>query len=232
MNVPLILGLVSENAAPAIAAPPHRRVPFAKGLHALVIDIVPSNGAPDETEAIGWAVVQSAVLSAYAERHDVLPVALGSAFSSDAALSSSLSKQEKSISRQRAELAGRVEYVIAIDLTDLPGGVAEPAAGGTDYLRLRMAARDARRRLTEDRRTFLNRLIEAIAVHAVGLTTPKGGGAETLSTVSALLPRDGVALAKEALEQLAPEAERLGLGLRFVGPCAPFSFVARETCNA
>lgn len=232
MSVPLLLGIVADQAAPPAAAPLHRRVPCVGGIHALVLDIEPPAVASDEAEVFGWAVAQNAILSAYAVLHDVLPVALGSAFSCDAALAANLGEQAGPLARKRANLAGLVEYVVALDLSGSSVTLAEQAAGGSEYLRVRRAARDVRRTLSDERRAFLDRLTQAVALDAARMTPPKASGRGTLSTFSALLPRDAMPSAKDALKRLAPEAERLGLALRLVGPCAPFSFVDGAACDA
>jgi hypothetical protein len=203
-------------------APPHRRVACAGGLHALVIDrVVPEADA--EGEALALAVTQAAILSAYAARDDVLPVALGAAFSDDRALAAHLAAIAPQVAVLRAALAEAAEYVVAIETVGAtPLAPAVEAAG---YLRRRQADRDARRNLDAARRAFAARVLAVLGASGAPVAAPRAPDRTSLLTVSALVRRRSAGEAAAALAALAPEAARLGLGLRMIGPCAPFSFV-------
>lgn len=226
--VPLLLGLV-DGPAPTPPAPPHRRVALASGLDALVLD----TRSETEDDALGWAVSQAAILSAYAATTDVLPVALGAAFSCDAALVSHLDTKAEWIAARRAALAGATEYVVAIDVGTVPvTGPAPDPGTGNGYLSRRMAERDARRNLEADRHAFASRVTGALVAAGARLADPRSAARTSRLTVSALLPRKDVTAAIAALQALAPEGQRLGLAVRMVGPCAPFSFVSPEAHHA
>jgi hypothetical protein len=226
-GVVLLLGLVPSAAEPPAVAPSHRRVPGTRGLDAVVLDCGPSLAADGEAEAMALAVAQASVLSAYAAEHDVLPVALGAAFSDDRALAARVGALADRIAAERAALAGSAEYVVAVERSGPPPAVAEaPAAAG--YLRRRQADRDARRTIEAERRAFLGRVVAALRETGAPVAAPRTPSGNALLTVSALIRRPSAGAAAAALGALAPEAARLGLGLRMVGPCAPFSFVTRE----
>jgi hypothetical protein len=229
-SVPLLLGLV-DSAARTPPAPPHRRVRSASGLDALVLDTRPQAEGDPEGEALGWAVAQAAILSAYAAQDDVLPVALGAAFTGDGALVAHLEALAPWIAARRAALAGVTEYVVAIDASEVPAP-APDAGTGNDYLRRRKAQRDVRRSLEADRHAFATCVIAALRAAGARLADPRAAVRNSLVTVSALLPRKDVSAAIEALKALAPEGQRLGLAVRMVGPCAPFSFVSPEAPHA
>lgn len=225
-TVILLLGLVGQGAAVPAEAPHHRRVRCADGLDAIVIDREPSAEEAPEAEALALATAQAAILSAYAAKDDVLPVALGAAFSADMALVCHLAPAAPRIARDRAALSGAAEYVVAIDVVTSATGAAGTAPGG--HLRRRQAERDARRMIDAARRMFAERVVSMLGAEAARLAEPRAAKGTTLLTVSALLLRDTAAEAVATLAALAPEAARLGLGLRMIGPCAPFSFVAPE----
>jgi hypothetical protein len=225
-GVVVLLGIVSGDAETPPATPPHRRVRFGGGCDALVVDRTAAEADDPHAAALSLALTQAAVLSAYAGRFDVLPMALGAAFSDDGALSAGLRAAGPSLRAAREALVGSAEYVVAVDDGGpLPEGQPPPETG---YLRRRQADRDARRHLVEARRSFVDRILRALDTTCSRVAPPRtpvrGGGL----TISALVPRASAADATAALEALEPEAARLGLGLRLIGPCAPFSFVSTE----
>lgn len=228
--VSLLLGLV-DGAARTPVSPPHRRVRVAPGLDALVLDTWSQAEGDHESAALDWAMAQATILSAYAARDDVLPVALGAAFSSDDALVAHLEGIAPWIATKRAALAGATEFVVAIDARDMPTPAIDEGTGN-DYLRRRKAQRDARRMLEVDRSAFATRVITALGNVGAQLADPRAVVRNSLVTVSALLNRSDIPAAASALEELAPEGHRLGLAVRMVGPCAPFSFVSPEPDHA
>lgn len=225
-TVVLLLGLVDRDAPFPAGAPCHRRVSCGDGLDAIVIDQEPPRGEAPECEALALATVQAAVLSAYAVRDDVLPVALGAAFSGDDALAAHLSANAWRLDADREALAGAAEYVVAMDAGD--AAPAAPDIGVSGYLRRKQAERGRGRDLDAARRSFAARVLTALDAAGASLAPPRRSQGTTLFTVSALLQRERAAEATRALAALAPEAGQLGLELRMIGPCAPFSFVARE----
>jgi hypothetical protein len=219
----LLLGLVAADAECPADAPAHRRVSFAGGIDALVIDGAPAS-ADAEADGLALAVAQARILSAYAAREDVLPVALGAAFSDDVALARHLEPAMLAIMAQRVALAGSAEYVVAIDKLD--HAPAAPDAAHMGHLRRRQAERDARRNLETARHAFAARVVATLDRSGAPVASPRAADRTRLLTVSALIHRQSAGRAAAAIAALAPEAERLGLGLRMIGPCAPFSFVS------
>jgi hypothetical protein len=226
-GVVLLLGLVPSGTETPAEAPPHRRVQGGAGLDAVVLDRGPSPMADREADTLALAVAQASVLSAYAAEHDVLPVALGAAFSDDLALAARLDALGERIAAERATFSGSAEYVVAVERTGpAPPAAEPPAAAG--YLRRRQADRDARRTVEAERRAFAGRVVAALRKTGASVAAPRAPSGTTLLTVSALIQRTSAGAAAAELEALSPEAARLGLALRMVGPCAPFSFVATE----
>ncbi len=229
-GVVVLLGIVSADAETPSAAPPHRRVRFGGGCDALAVDR-PAPGEDDpETAALSLALTQAAVLSAYAARHDVLPVALGAAFSDDGAMVGRLSALGPRLGAAREALVDNVEYVVALDVSGRRMPEVQPPPE-TGYLRRRQADRDIRRDLVVARCCFVDRVLRTLDTTCSRVAPPRtparGGGL----TISALVHRASASDATAALEALEPEAAWLGLGLRMIGPCAPFSFVPTDALH-
>jgi hypothetical protein len=229
--VVLLLGLVPTTADTPGDAPPHRRVRGGAGLDAVVLDRASMRDTDAEAGALALAVAQASVLSAYAAGHDVVPVALGAVFSDDRALAARLGALGERIAAERTALAGAVEYVVAVERSGPPPPAAEPPEP-QGYLRRRQADRVARRTVEAERRAFAGRMIAVLRQSGARVAAPRTPPGNALLTVSALIRRTSAGATVAALESLAPEAARLGLGLRMVGPCAPFSFVATERLDA
>ena len=224
-RVVMLLGLVDRDAATPPDVPPHRRVPSSSGLDAILIDETAAEGAP-EVKAMELALAQVSILSAYASEDDVLPVALGAAFSGDDALLAHLDAAAPLLHAQRAEIGGRSEWIVAIDRQRPDGPRPRREDGG--YLRRRQAEISARRHMETARGDFVASVIGALGTGPVRLGRPQARSRQSLAVVAALVDRAAEDSVRSRLEVLAAEGERLGLALRLIGPCAPFSFIAAE----
>ena len=221
----LLLGLVPGASEAPDAAPVHLRVACGNGLDAIMTTTTAVPETEPEVEALRLAMLQASILSAYAVAGDVLPVALGAAFSDRNALVAHLRILSPQVEAERTALCGSAEYVVAIDKREpvpLPAGLPEESS----YLRRRQAERNARRSLDHDRQALVSRVLSALRLADARLAPPRKPGHASLVTVSALLRRTAAADVATALDALGPEASRLALGLRMIGPCAPFSFVS------
>ena len=222
----LLMGLVDRGLSAPAGAPPHRRLSGPAGLDAVLID----RTAEDGTEAMGLALAQVAILSAYAAQGDVLPVALGAAFSGDAAVTTHLAALEPELQARRTALAGRAEWLVAIEK-----GAAPPPprlAEGANHLRRRQAEIRARRDTELARHDFITAVMGACGTGQIRVDASPARSPASLAVVAALVHRTAADGLREKLSALAPDGARLGLALRLVGPCAPFSFIGRETADA
>jgi hypothetical protein len=226
--VVMLLGFVDLDAATPPDVPLHRRVPFRGGLDAILIDDAAVEGAP-EVKAMELALAQVSILSAYAASDDVLPVSLGAAFSGDGALLAHLDAAVPLLLAQRAVIAGQSEWIVAID-RQRPDE-ARPRIEGAGYLRRRQAEISARRDTETARGAFVTSVIQAFGTGDVRLDGPQARSRESLAVVAALVQRAAAEGVRRRLEVLAAEGESLGLALRLIGPCAPFSFIAAVGCD-
>lgn len=222
----LLLGFVDRDAPQPPDVAPHRRLPFGGILDAVAIDLPRVGPGGHEVQAMDMAIAQVSILSAYAAENDVLPVALGAAFSGDASLLAHLAVLAPRLLAQREALAGCNEWVLAVD--ERPRPVAEPPAVETGYLRRRQAEIRDRRRLETARGEYLSTVARAFGAADVRVGRPECRPDATLATMVALVQRAAVETVRARLEELARDGERLGLALRLIGPCAPFSFIAVE----
>jgi hypothetical protein len=228
-EVVLLLGFVDAKATQPSEAAPHRRLSFGDSLDAIVINVPRDAPEAREVQAMDLALAQISILSAYAAEHDVLPVALGAAFSGDDALLDHLTTIAPRIQTQRAALVGRSEWIVAID--SLSSGAAVPKAEAPGYLRRRQAEIRARHDMEAARGEYLSSVVRAFGTAQVRLGRPQSRSHATLATIAALVHRAAAETARAKLEELAPEGERLGLALRLIGPCAPFSFTLAEEAD-
>jgi hypothetical protein len=222
----MLIGFVDACADTPPGVPAHRRVPCGGRLDAVLVDRAPGAQDGPGVEATELALAQVAILSAYVAETDVLPVALGAAFSSEDALRAHLAPLMERLHARRRALAGQCEWLVAIDGNG--SGAAPPPAAGAGYLRRRQAERQARHDLSAARRAFVGGVIGAFDGGEVRLRAQDGGPRGSLAVVAGLVHRAALGPLRARLEDLAAEGERLGLALRLIGPCAPFSFVATE----
>ncbi|ARE42209.1 putative gas vesicle protein [Rhodovulum sp. P5] len=233
----LLLGLVAAGGTERSVDQPHRRVPAGPDMDALVMaldDI--SEDTASEAWAIKAALAQNTVLSAYAAAEDVMPVAIGAAFSGDAALLQHLERSAETLKRQMAQLAGKTEYLFRL-LPEAPAAeLARPVVppqSGVAYLKQRRAKRDTRRHLGDDRKAFTDAATAALSAAALECVVRPTRSGDAILDLSLLIRRDQVEALVEAARALSDAAEALNLRIRMVGPCAPHSFIPKaEPCDA
>ncbi|MEM6824825.1 MAG: GvpL/GvpF family gas vesicle protein, partial [Pseudomonadota bacterium] len=224
-NPLVLLGFVPRGVPAPPAAPPHHCVPFGE-LSAIVINADTHNLERQASDAIlELAVTQNSLLSAYCEAHDVLPVALGAVFSCEAAVIEHLCSEESRIWQHWSGITGRAEYLVTLDLdSSIPEPAPRLQSGGVEYLRARRRIRDDRA-MQADRRLRCASDICRTAVSCAERHVVSRTGHGRLASLSLLVRRGDVGAMTESMEDAASEAEKLGLLLRVIGPCAPTSFI-------
>lgn len=225
MSALLLLGLVPADAPHPSAAPPHLRLRAGPGRDALAAALPEDGTAP----ALDWAILQNALLSAYAEQGDVLPVALGAAFSSQEALLAHLETALAQLEERAARLSGRVEYLMTVDAAAAPVRTDMPEAAG--YLRQRQAARDRRRTRTEARARLVADLVDLAETLGAEVRRHAVAAPDRIALLSALVPRTAEAALRQGGTGLAADAAAAGATVRMIGPCAPFSFAAETDAD-
>ena len=228
----LLLCLVPAGTGRPDGARLHRRVP-AGPFDAVAVDVAPSMLLDDDPDAmLDLAMLQNDILTAYAAGGDVLPVALGAAFSNDRSLRRHLDADQGRLAQLTHRLAGRAEYILALELE--PETAVRPTngiTGGADFLQARKALRDDRRTLAE-RRSIMVAEVTRCALAKAEDHVLHGAAKGRLLSVSLLSRRDAIADLARAMSGLASECADLGLALRVIGPCAPMSFADEEGTDA
>lgn len=208
--------------------PNHLRV--ASGDLTALATPVPGEMQEAET-AFQLALCHHRLLSAYALRHDVLPVRLGTAFSSVSGLSVALARERKAFKTGMERLAGRVEYLLRVrpgpdaPKPSMPNEPADAAATGRDFLARKRAARDGARARAAARSAFARDLADHLARAVVACRPMPSPGADDLARHALLVERDAEAELLRLAEALGHEADThaLSLALRGPGPCYAFS---------
>ena len=227
----LLLCLVPAGTGRPDGARSHRRVP-AGPFDAVAVDVAPSMLLDDDPKAmLDLAMLQNDILTAYAAGGDVLPVALGAAFSNDRSLRRHLDADQGRLAQLTHRLEGRAEYILALELE--PETAVRPinVTGGADFLQARKALRDDRRTLAERRSTMVAEVTRCALAKAEDHVL-HGAAKGRLLSVSLLLRRDATADLARAMSGLASQCADLGLALRVIGPCAPMSFAGEEGTDA
>ena len=234
MSTLLLVGVLPGSAARALQhAPPHRLI-SAKNLTGLAVEIDLSRPCDAEERTLLWAKHQNNVLTAYAKAHDVIPVALGSVFSSADALSQHLAQDAVRLEELLDQIAGSSEYLLQITTKqDDPGASiplqpANTSLKGGDFLRRRKSLRDARRSVGDERLAFL-RKVQALTLplsRSQKMRDVSGKG--VWADLSFLVPRVQADLIITTLQDLGRQSDGLGLALKLIGPLPAYSFLTTD----
>lgn len=224
MSALCLHALVPEDrAAPPQTLPPHRRIVLA-GLGALVSEADNDLDTPEQATAA--ALAHHALIAGWHRAGPVLPVRLGTLFSTEAALRNALSPRVNALGAALAKLSGMDEMVLSFRTRvaqETPAPQTAPATG-SDWLRARRAARDRCRARGRDRAEMLGALHQALA--ARGLTPVELPPREGLACWRLLVARTDRAGLDAWLAAQADDFDAAGLDVALDGPWPPYGFAA------
>jgi len=198
---------------------------------ALALEVDPDE-ARSEEGLLRWATAQNAVLSVYAEAGDVVPMPLGSVFSTEEALRDHATRNILSLREIASELAGHAEYALHVNAN---GPMPRPGVltgSGHEYLSRKKRYVEQRRGTAKDRWAVLDRVTSAISAVAKELRVFHRDDPDRLLDAAFLVRRERVAELTRSLELEAATSESLGLSFRLVGPTPAYSFAARVADHA
>lgn len=217
-------GFVSQERGSAAPAA-HRMVALDR-LMALVSDAPDDLDTPEVAQAA--ALAHHALISRWHRLGPVLPVRLGTVFSSETALQVALAPKAGRLRAALDALLGKEEMVLTISPSAPPARAAQlppPAANGADWLRARKAARDRGQARQTDRNDTLAGLQEALrsrGVPSLAAPAPRDGGARW----HLLIARGDSAGLDRWLAAQADRFDAAGLDLTLDGPWPPYRFAA------
>ncbi|MEM1388886.1 MAG: GvpL/GvpF family gas vesicle protein [Pseudomonadota bacterium] len=215
---PLMLIGLTDCSATLATAPPHRLI-RCDGWAAIALEIaVPTD--PDDAQILTWAAAQNEVLAAYIARHDVLPVAIGAAFSDREAMNQHITVNQSAFAREAAGILGCVEYALTLDPKPL-SNTETVFASGQNFLR---SAKHRKQSLSHERAQFMRDVVAQTRCYALKVI-PERGNASRLARVCALIPRASQDAFLAAMLGFAPRSHALGLDCRLIGPSPAYSFV-------
>ena len=130
-------GLTWSRTDPHPGAPPHVVVPF-EGLAAICSETSCAGSLEDAEAAAAHGLFHNALLCTYAADEDVLPVRLGTVFSSREALRGGLSARHDDLRRGLSALKDSCEYVVRLVATaNTRQGLNVRATSGRAFLSAR-----------------------------------------------------------------------------------------------
>ncbi len=227
MTSKLLLGLTTAQSPQPNNAPPHDRIE-AGGFVAISIDVDPRE-AESESRFLSWLEAQSLILSSYAARGDVLPVAMGAVFSSAAALATHVAGNADRFAGPWEKLSGKCQYDFHIHPTAAPcPGPDRASDTGARFLKARKQMRDARANRSTARSQALREMGAQLAMNAEAVKQITCKGGERTAAFAVLLSRNAV---PEVLAWAAEQDDALralDLRLKMIGPCPPFGFAALD----
>jgi Gas vesicle synthesis protein GvpL/GvpF len=175
------------------------------------------------TESADGDVTQAAVLShahvveeLVARSDAVLPVRFGSAFSNEQELAEAVRTQATALTRGLELVRGCVEFGLRVLGGEGKGQNFSDGRSGRDYMEVRLAEEQVRRRLAEELYEPLARLSRA--------STRFGGASSDLLQSAYLVPRQDVVDFAEHVRRL--EATHPDLTIVCTGPWPPYTFAA------
>lgn len=228
----LLLGLVQNGTGALPCAEPHLHL-CVDQWEALALPLDDWDKVPQEDEAaqmLDWATRQNAVLAAYVQQADVVPVALGAVFSGPAALRDHLSQNAEVLEQASKAVAGHCEYALQIRTKDdrpppLDNETSVITAGGGQFLRQRRTRRDTRLHRAQDRHSFVRQVAAQVTPLVTCASSRDLTGKALLADLSLLVPRAAEEKLITTLAEFSEKCSTLGLALRLIGPSPAYSFV-------
>ena len=222
----MLLGVVPAQSPAPRGAPSHHRVPGPRwdGI-ALQLEPHPPGSAEDET--IRLAMLQHELLCRYVAESDVIPVSLGSVFSTASALRRHLLAEQARFDRCGEAVFGRCAFTIR--LARAPG-IAPRAtttkAGGAEFLAQKRALRDRRLHRADALAALVAEVEQNLNARALNTRRRENPAGTRIAEWDVVLPRHLTAEFPNSLDALAQEASALQAQLQLVGPFPVFGFLA------
>lgn len=225
MSLILLHGVVDADTAYHTADRAHRIIPCGP-FAALVSDLGGRTGvdAPTPEELAGWALAHNDILCAYCGDTDILPMRLGTLFSTDEAITEEIARTAETLGPKLAALRGLREYTVRLCIKTSPTAAPSPVSSGRAHLLARKAHRDRRAHLGRDRKDFARHTfleLQTIARHVAPAQIPRPD--HTLDC-TALVHVDQRVNLSELAKTGHVAALPLGLDLIISGPWPPYSF--------
>lgn len=171
-----------------------------------------------------WARGHHSILVAYCANGPVLPMAIGSVFSGEAAIRQVLALNQTEHLRTLGTLATVREYVVRLFLSDGPTPVAATPDSGRAFLRVRQAKRDDRRDLKERQRACARDLARQLQDLSVQHRPAPEAKPDRLLDDVVLIRKDTVTALQALAAATAEIASELSLRLEVTGPWPAYSF--------
>jgi len=232
----MLHGIAWTRPGPPDGAPPHERRPL-ETLCALLtpagglLDARPGGDCPigDLDDAVAAALRRhDALLGAYAEVQDVLPIRFGTCIARLDEAEQVLAAHGVAIADALRHLGGRREFTIRVLCLEPEAAAAQPH-DGQGYLAGRLAARNARQDKRRQIDNFLHRLAVGLGDVATLRSLPRPAApGHRIAAWSCLVRSDWVDRARDVLASMHHEAQTLRLSLTMTGPHAPYSFATQE----
>ena len=182
------------------------------------------------------AVAHDAVVEHFARAAPVIPMKLFTLFTSDERAVTHVARTRRKLDRLFSRVGNREEWGVRLLLDERralgPRAAPVTAATGTDFLRKKKAAKDARQQVVADALREADTLHEALDRLADDSRrrTPAVEGATSRLVLDAafLVPRGGTRRFRAAVTEAAALLEGRGFTLSLTGPWPPYHFVADE----
>ena len=183
------------------------------------------------------AVAHDAMIEHFARHHPVIPMKLFTLFTNDERAVTHVARTRRKLERLFARVADREEWGVRL-LLDERRAVARAAAPvaaatGTEFLRKKKAAKDARQEVVASALRDADKLFEALdrlADDSHRRTPAVEGPARRMVLDAAfLVPRREARRFRAAVAEAAPPLEARGFTLSLTGPWPPYHFVADES---
>ena len=195
----------------------------------------------ESDHASALALRHHAVLSAIAPVADIVPVRLGSMFSTRSAVTDLMMREQARFSSELFRLRGCVEMGFRVAIRD---AIAHPQKlvgtsqddPGQGYLRRQMTARMSSSAELQAQALAAHSAIESFIPHALDIlprtARPRKGERRVLSDIAVLIKREAVACFEGLARKHEADLATRGLHVSILGPWPAYSFVHAHTEGA
>ena len=229
MTVLLLHGLIPTTPDMRPQKPEHRLVrcgPITAISRLLDDPKAFENSDPDAAAAL--AMQHHETLQLYCADHPVLPIALGTAFSGDAALLQALARDLPDYLAALDDLRDLAEYCVTLKCDPTPTTPPPAPASGRDFLMQRRLDKGRRDEVLQQQHSLAGQIANQLGAVARHVTQGRAQHADRIINCAILVPRADIPRLIEIASVYDRSASALGMTLSMTGPWPAYSYDMRK----
>lgn len=179
---------------------------------------------PVPEELARWVAHHNSILLAYCASRPVLPMAIGSVFSSTEAVKERVQEDCTAHLQNLAVLKDMLEFTVQLHVTADQTSPAPKVHDGRAFLKARKVQRDRRQNLASDQLQMARNVLQELDSFSVQVTQAKTPKPSRVLDCAVLIRKTYLPQLRQLARTLHLPSTNLGLDLEVSGPWPPYSY--------